>query len=261
MTPEDALIDRVGDLVTLGSQLGEVAEVLVSEDDAVDSLRVVRFAVRAVPHAGHCSLALLRDSQPPRTIAFTGDLAVRVDAIQFELAEGPALDVPDGEDVLQVDDLEQHDRWPRFTMRCIAETGVRSVMSLRLPLAGADRAALTFYSVEPGVFDRLDVGTASILAPFAALAVQGAVHQQDRVDFAAALQTSRRIGTAIGIIMARRLVTSDEAMALLREASQHLNRKLRDVALEVEMTGALPDYETRTRKGRIAPRPPHGAGI
>lgn len=46
--------------------------------------------------------------------------------------------------------------------------------------------------------------------------------------------------------MARQLVASDEAFDLLSRASQHLNRKLRDIAAEVEMTGALPDvYEPR----------------
>lgn len=41
--------------------------------------------------------------------------------------------------------------------------------------------------------------------------------------------------------MARRLVTSQEAFDLLRATSQDLNRKLREVAAEVEQTGELPE--------------------
>ena len=41
-------------------------------------------------------------------------------------------------------------------------------------------------------------------------------------------------------VRTRRTLESDEAFALLRRASQHLNRKLRDVAAEVERTGELP---------------------
>lgn len=56
-----------------------------------------------------------------------------------------------------------------------------------------------------------------------------------------ALKSSRQIGTAMGILMARRLVTSEQAFELLNRASQHLNRKLRDIAEEVELTGTLPN--------------------
>jgi AmiR/NasT family two-component response regulator len=53
----------------------------------------------------------------------------------------------------------------------------------------------------------------------------------------AALVSSRRIGAAIGILMARRHVTYDQAFELLRVASQQGNRKLRDVAEDVIFTG------------------------
>lgn len=40
--------------------------------------------------------------------------------------------------------------------------------------------------------------------------------------------------------MARQLVTSEQASAQLVSASRRLNRKLRDIASEVERTGSLP---------------------
>jgi AmiR/NasT family two-component response regulator len=55
-----------------------------------------------------------------------------------------------------------------------------------------------------------------------------------------ALQTNRRIGQAIGIIMARNLITEDEAFRLLRETSQRSHRKLREVADAVVETGEVP---------------------
>ena len=54
-----------------------------------------------------------------------------------------------------------------------------------------------------------------------------------------ALDTSRAIGAAIGILMARHTVTYDEALDRLRRASQERNRKLRDLAEEVTRTGTL----------------------
>jgi AmiR/NasT family two-component response regulator len=55
-----------------------------------------------------------------------------------------------------------------------------------------------------------------------------------------ALQTNRRIGAAIGIIMARKLLTEEQAFELLREASQRMHVKLREVADQVVSTGDLP---------------------
>lgn len=54
-----------------------------------------------------------------------------------------------------------------------------------------------------------------------------------------ALQTSRQIGAAIGILMTIHKITDKDAFDLLRLASQHSHRKLRDLALDVIDTGWL----------------------
>lgn len=54
-----------------------------------------------------------------------------------------------------------------------------------------------------------------------------------------ALDTARRIGAAIGILMALRRVTYVKAFELLRSASQNQHRKLRAVAEDVIRTGSL----------------------
>jgi ANTAR domain len=59
---------------------------------------------------------------------------------------------------------------------------------------------------------------------------------------------SREIGTAMGVLMARNQMTQEEAFEALRGASQHLNRKLRDVAAEVVDTGVLPDLPAPSRR-------------
>ena len=55
-----------------------------------------------------------------------------------------------------------------------------------------------------------------------------------------ALKSARRIGAAIGIIMAASKTTEEQAFDTLRQASQNHNRKLRDLADDVVHTGALP---------------------
>jgi signal transduction histidine kinase/DNA-binding response OmpR family regulator len=58
-----------------------------------------------------------------------------------------------------------------------------------------------------------------------------------------ALSSNRQIGAAIGILMAMHKLPSDRAFALLREASNNTNRRLRDVADQVVLTGSL-GYQT-----------------
>ncbi len=185
-------------------------------------------------------LTLVRSRQRPRTLASTDRLTDAVDVIQYRTGEGPCLSASEGDSVAVVDDLAVDPRWPAFGTACAAETGVRSVVSIGLSLSGEDRAALNLYAFAREAFDDLDVATASILGPYAALAVEGALRREDEVQFTAALGTSRQIGRAVGIVMARELVTEQRAFAMLQAASQRLNRKLRDVAVEVELTGSLP---------------------
>jgi ANTAR domain len=73
------------------------------------------------------------------------------------------------------------------------------------------------------------------------LAEQLAVARRDVEHLQAALLTNRRIATAIGIVMARRAVDHEEAFRILRDLSQRLHVKLRDIADDVVYTGAIPD--------------------
>ena len=60
-----------------------------------------------------------------------------------------------------------------------------------------------------------------------------------------ALGNSRNIGAAVGVLMAFRKVSQDEAFEVLRRASQDQNRKLYAVAREVIATGELPSRGRR----------------
>jgi AmiR/NasT family two-component response regulator len=69
-------------------------------------------------------------------------------------------------------------------------------------------------------------------------------HEEDErreANLHAALATREIIGQAQGILMEREHLTSVQAFDILRRASQHLNRKLRDVAQNLVDTGERPD--------------------
>jgi AmiR/NasT family two-component response regulator len=81
------------------------------------------------------------------------------------------------------------------------------------------------------------------------MAQLAALHRDQSIHLTRAVESNREIGVAMGILMANKRQTQEQAFTDLRIASQHLHRKLRDIAAEVIYTGALPDQPAlRQRK-------------
>ncbi|OMH23977.1 hypothetical protein BKD30_10195 [Tersicoccus phoenicis] len=238
---------------TVAASFGALAELLRVGGGELDAQRLVQVAVELIPHAADAGITLIRGDRRPTTSAATGQLPRDVDALQYRSGEGPCLEATWSNTVVVSDDLANDSRWPVFAPVCARDLGVNSMLSVRLALSREDRAALNLYARPPGAFTRHDVITVSVLAPFAGLVLQQQLHNEDVADLQTALGTSRQIGTAVGILMAGRGVSNDEAFALLRQASQDLNRKLRDIAADVTYTGELPDVPTPEKR----PRRPH----
>ena len=79
----------------------------------------------------------------------------------------------------------------------------------------------------------------STFAAHAAVAMQAAEGAQLASNLTLALESSRRIGAAIGILMCSLKLSEDEAFGRLRAKSQLANRKLRLVAEDVLLAGEL----------------------
>lgn len=252
MSEGDFLHDS-GDLARLGAHVAEISTLLGSDNGVPDVRRVIALAGAALSHAGHLGLTLVRANGSPETVAPSDELPARIDLLQCRLRQGPLLDAADRDhaDVVMTHDLSLDNRWPEFAPRCVSVTGVRSILSVRVPLIGSDRATLSFYSTAASAFDDLDVGVASIFPPFAAMALHNQLHEQQVAQLGDALTSSRQIGTAIGILMARHRVTSAEAFGLLTEASQQSNRKVREIAADVELTGQLPAVHATRRQASL----------
>jgi len=120
---------------------------------------------------------------------------------------------------------------------------VASLLAFRL--AGTHPTVLTLYSCEPGGLSDGAQDAATIFTGHASALVALVGATEHAANLQTALQSSREIGMALGILMAHRKITSDDAFDLLRTASQNLHRKLRDVANEVMETGTLPELPGR----------------
>lgn len=226
-----------------GTELLEFARRLAAEwsDRALEPNELITLAADAVPNAIGVGLTLARGDREPSTLVASNEVAGIVDAIAYEVGEGPCLDAIAQDDVTVANDLRNDNRWPKFVERAVRETPIRSMFGTRIYLAGDERGALNFYAKEVDAFTDLDVGIGATLSALASIALQRAAEQRRRANLEIALESSRVIGMAIGIIMSRQLLTAEQAFDALRRTSQESNRKLRDLALEVTETGALPE--------------------
>lgn len=222
------------DIVRVATMFGEVARSLAGHGDLSAVLGTI--ARLAVDHLDGCEFAgfsLVAERRISSPVA-SNEVPRTVDAIQAEVDEGPCLDAIRDHAVFQTGDLAGETRWARFSARAFEETGVQSILSLRLFVENDTLGALNLYSTKRDAFDDTDVALAAVFAAHAAVAMRAARREENLERKA---DTRDLIGRAKGILMARSNVDNDQAFALLRRASQRLNIKL--VAVAEQVVGQL----------------------
>ena len=194
--------------------------------------RLVTIARDALPGADEVSTTLVRGDRG-WTAAYTGQLALDADEMQYERGYGPCMDAGRTGTTLLIDDAREETRWPDYTAH-VVERGVLSSLSVPLPMQTDVIGALNCYSRSPSAFPPEANEIAQELAGHVAVAVANAVAYTDATTLArqmrAALDTRAVIDQAMGVIMARNRCDADAAFATLTRASQNRNIKLRDIA-------------------------------
>jgi len=231
-----------GEAVRVAEMFEAVARALASPQDLPSTLEeIARLAVVHLDACDYAGFSLVEGRT--FTSPATDDAVPRtLDRIQSEVGEGPCLDAIAHHDVFQTGDLAGEGRWPRFAHRAHEETGVSSVLSIRLFIDRDTMGALNLYALASDAFDEADVALASVFAAHAAVAMAGARRESNLVRKAA---NRELIGEAKGILMARSDIDEDAAFDLLRRASQRLNIKVTEVADQIvhpPPEAPLPDF-------------------
>jgi ANTAR domain len=94
--------------------------------------------------------------------------------------------------------------------------------------------------VDRSDIDELQVGGEVDRHLIVELQAEGVLRAEHAADMEAALRSARVIGAAIGIVMASRRCTAEQAFQILAKVSQDSNQKLREIADAVVLTGGLP---------------------
>ena len=232
--------DSVSDLTI---NFSETAQILFSAGSVVDTLAsVVDLAVATIDGCDYAGI-FLAEGHAINSPVHTDRVVVEVDALQDLTGEGPCLDAIAQQVIIYVEDLGIDQRWPHFGPQAKV-AGIRSVLALPL-VDETHRGALNLYARYPSAFGVVDRGKAVILTSLATLALSAAhLHENEErraENLHVALRTRELIGQAEGILMQREQITAHEAFDILRRASQHLNRKLREVAQDLVDTGEGPN--------------------
>ena len=171
------------------------------------------------------------------TMASTDDVALTLDQAQYDAGDGPCLTAARREEVIRVDDLVADSRWPRFRAAG-EEGGVASSLSIPLLIADDDTfGALNVYGKAAFAFSAEDEHIARGFATHGAIVASNVVAYWEAIalsrNLTAAMDHRGVIEQAKGVLMGAHRISADDAFDLLRQRSQHENRKLRDVALDI----------------------------
>ncbi|MBO0678636.1 GAF and ANTAR domain-containing protein [Mycolicibacterium sp. S2-37] len=242
-------IERPGELDRLASTSAAIRSLydVFAAEEPLDAVlnRVAQAAARAIPDADGVSLTVLDDhdhDHGARTVAWTDERSLDLDAAQYADGAGPCLESANSRKPVRVDlaassaELEQ--RWPSF-LSAARRDGVSATLSVPL-LVGAPGSdtelvgSLNAYSFAAGAFDPFDEELMRLYTVTAGAAIANARRWQQTRDTTQNLQralTSRAvIDQAKGALQAIHGCTADEAFDRLVKKSQATNIKLHTVA-------------------------------
>ena len=221
--------------------LDELGLLLLSEQTTQSVLqRIVDLVKQAMPTGSEVSITLMRDDRPT-TAAFTGELADHLDETQYTHGQGPCLEAALGGVVVEISDGRTEDRWPDYVPDFL-DRGALSAIAAPVPAAHL-AAGLNVYARTADAFTD---GHRTALVAFAAYAGAALTNMdalQEARDLADNLQKAMSFRSVIeqakGVLIERHKLTAEQAFRMLADASMHTNRKVRDVAEHLVLTGEL----------------------
>lgn len=190
-----------------------------------------------------CAVSLLREKKAG-TAAASSPEAEALDELQNSFTDGPCMTAIREHTVIRVGDVGEDTRWPDY-LPAAAEQGVRSILGVPFEMAEEAWAGLNVYSATPHDFapDMIAMIQQEVDRASGALqlAVRLASHREVEQDLHAAMGSHTAISLAAGIIMGQNRCTHAEAIRILKDASNHRNVKLRELAVEL-VTAQDPEY-------------------
>ena len=240
----------------------QVAETIASlhrpvtdEDGLTDLLhRAAATAVQWIPDVDWAGVTI-QIGGPAITAAGTDPRVQAVDAVAYELNDGPCLRAIRTGSQVAYSSAQIRASWPALAARASAE-GVQSFLSTPLFDGAVPRGSLNLYSGSDSGFASFEADFLLVLCEYVGhglgdfTAARGAREQNRQLR--EAIVSRAPIDQAKGILMAVHQISSDAAFDMLRLQSQHTNVKLRDVAAQFVATHAhQPVFDSKNTRDAL----------
>ncbi|EMD23097.1 GAF and ANTAR domain-containing protein [Amycolatopsis azurea] len=234
-------MDQFRDTASALRELTESMRLDEPRDELLE--RVAKKVVGLLPGADAATVTLYSDDEPS-TVAATDESLLPLDKAQYSADEGPCLKAAESGTIVRTRLETAAERWPDFATAA-EQLGVRTALACPLfvpdeshfrrrdsePLAGA----LNVWSFQENAFDPVEAALVamftSAISAIILTASRWAAAERQAETLVAALETRDAIATAKGIVMARLELNAEEAFRWLTEASQHTNRKIREISV------------------------------
>lgn len=251
------------DEAILAEELAAIMRLGDHDDVSAVLDRVVRSVTNAVPDCDHATVATLRGGLVRTAAGDTEPLLSYRDA-SLEHNAGPTIDALELREPVGIDDVRRERRWSssRIRMRC---AGYTSCLALPLSARREPPTVLTLYSRQPDALTGTSRVVAELFAAQASVSVDNARLYSESVrlieQLHVALASRTVIAQAQGIVMDQYRCAPHDAIALLKQVSQHTNKRLRTIA--AELANAQHDISAAMRRlglpAPTSPTPPRSA--
>jgi GAF domain-containing protein len=218
----------------LARDLARIEGMLPNPKAATEAVRRLAEVARdLVPSATGAGVSLIDEHGRCSTAAATDEVVDTLDALQYELGEGPCLKAWDTTTLQRVDDTAVDGRWPHWS-RPAAEAGIRSVLSVPLVFRGRDLGAMKVYAAAPHAFTEHEERLLELLAGAAATLLGAARAPEDLHQLGsslkATLESRQNVQLATGMLMERHGIDRRSAHARLVAVSREQGRSPLEVA-------------------------------
>ncbi len=219
---DDSLHGRIGELARSmhGARIGDI-----DPDELL--LEVTQTAVRLLAGVHHAGVTLVDKRRRLTSTAATGETSRTLDRLQEHHQQGPCLSALQQHHTVVVDDYQAETRWPDFITAALAQTSVRSSLTIQLFTDDSELGALNLYSERAGNFTAHIEELALVIAAHAAVGLSGARRGR---QFRSGLASRDIIGQAKGIVMERHDINAVDAFRLLVKLSQDRNEPVVQIA-------------------------------
>jgi len=228
----------------LSDTIARIRGLLLTEEKASHAVALMARAIKeTLPGHPEAGVSILDAGGNRISSAATHPLVEQLDAVQYELDEGPCLTAWSAEEVVLVEDVHTDQRWPNWRA-AVLDTAVRSVASAPLMAGGQALGALNIYSALPGQYDG---STGRVLPLFAGTAATLLAHVQGTEvplrmagHLKATLATRDTINRACGMLMERHGIGHDDALGRLITQARKSGGTLAEVSALLVAGAAAP---------------------